>query len=381
MTKTDGSSTVSYVLGVGDRLATWTGGSYSYNAAGCVTHIVRGSDTLDLAWNGQYQLVSVFTNGAFAESYTYDALGRRVSTTTLEDTVRHVYDGVQCIADIDGNGEVVASYTWGAGIDNLLAIHIGGATYYPLTDVQGTVWGYADANNNIVACFSYDAWGNILSSASSIPALATNRYRFQCREWSAATGLVNFRARWYDSVTGRWLSKDPIGINGGLNLYAFCGNDPVGYIDKFGSCRKKGDAEKEKDIIRSLRGTSDTGLLYDILIAFNMHSGGGPMDYSAKPNPKHWQFSDGEALKPNQFGNYMAGYDAGYSSNAPLLYMGTRIGGMVYGANGSSEGWTDSGSVSDINRGFSDGVVDKAIDDALNDPFVQTINSVLDLFF
>ena len=157
-----------------------------------------------------------------------DALGRRVSTTTREGTIRqHVYDGVQCVADIDGNGDVVASYTWGAGIDNLLAIRTGGATYYPLTDVQGTIWGYVDSSNSIVARFEYDAWGNILSATSSVPALATNRYRFQCREWSSATGLVNFRARWYDPVTGRWLSKDPIGLNGGLNLYAFCEGDPV----------------------------------------------------------------------------------------------------------------------------------------------------------
>jgi len=92
----------------------------------------------------------------------------------------------------------------------------------------------------IVARFEYDAWGNILSATSSVPALAVNRYRFQCREWSSATGLVNFRARWYDPVTGRWLSKDPIGLNGGLNLYAFCGNDPINYCDFEGlECDKK----------------------------------------------------------------------------------------------------------------------------------------------
>ena len=157
-----------------------------------------------------------------------------VSTTTREGTIRHVYDGVQCIADLDAEGEVIVSYTWGAGIDNLLAIRTGGATYYTLTDVQGTVWGYVEADNSIVARFEYDAWGNILSSTSSVPALARNRYRFQCREWSAATGLVNFRARWYDPITGRWLSKDPIGLSGGLNLYAFCGNDPVNYADSSG---------------------------------------------------------------------------------------------------------------------------------------------------
>ena len=162
------------------------------------------------------------------------ALGRRVSTTTLEGTIRHVYDGVQCIADVDADGDVVVSYTWGAGIDNLLATRIGGETYYPLTDIQGTVWGYVDSATNIVARFEYDAWGNILSAISSVSALARNRYRFQCREWSAATGLINFRARWYDPATGRWLSKDPIGLSGGLNLYAFCGDDLMNYRDPFG---------------------------------------------------------------------------------------------------------------------------------------------------
>ncbi len=50
----------------------------------------NGKPTLDLEWNGQYQLVSVSTNGVFAEGYAYDALGRRVSTTTAEGTTRHV---------------------------------------------------------------------------------------------------------------------------------------------------------------------------------------------------------------------------------------------------------------------------------------------------
>ena len=55
------------------------------------------------------------------------------------------------------------------------------------------------------------------------------------REWSAATGLINFRMRWYDAKTGRWLSKDPIGLSGGLNLYAFCGGDSVNYRDPDGN--------------------------------------------------------------------------------------------------------------------------------------------------
>ena len=98
------------------------GFAYTYDAAGNVTRIVRdGRPTLDLTWNGQYQLVSVSTNGVFAEGYASDALGRRASTTTWEGTVRHVYDdNWQVIADLDSNGNVLRSY------------------------VQGTVWGLAD---------------------------------------------------------------------------------------------------------------------------------------------------------------------------------------------------------------------------------------------
>jgi RHS repeat-associated protein len=235
MTRTENGATVTYTLGVGDRLASWNGGAYTHDIAGNVTRIERtGRPTLDLTWNSQYQLVSVSTNGVFAESYAYDALGRRVSTTTLEGTTRHVYDdNWQVVADLDEQDNVIASYTWGDGIDNLLAVSVGGATYHPLTDIQGTVWGYVDSKNNVVARWQYDAWGNVVDEeiAPNVAALASIRYRFQGREWSAATGLVNFRMRWYDPETGRWLSKDPIGLNGGLNLYVFCDADALNYVD------------------------------------------------------------------------------------------------------------------------------------------------------
>ena len=195
------------------------------------------TDTWDLAWNGQYQLVAVATNGVFAESYSYDALGRRVSTTNAEGTERHVYDeSWQVIADVDESGSVVRAYEWGEGTDQLLAVRIGSRTYTALTDIQGTVWGYADAGGSVVARWTYDAWGNVLLEeiAEGAEGLRAVRYRFQGRERSAATGLANFRMRWYDPATGRWLSKDPIGLGGGLNLYAFCGGDAINLVDPIG---------------------------------------------------------------------------------------------------------------------------------------------------
>ena len=86
----------------------------------------------------------------------------------------------------------------------------------------------------VVARWRYDAWGNVVDEAVAVPVLASLRYRFQGREWSAATGLVNFRMRWYDPETGRWLSKDPIGLSGGMNQYEFCVNNPLNMNDVYG---------------------------------------------------------------------------------------------------------------------------------------------------
>ena len=183
------------------------------------------------------------------ESYAYDALGRRVATTTANGTERHVYDdNWQVIADLDANGNVLRSYVWDAGIDRLLAVKIGSRTYTAHTDVQGTVWAFSDEQGNVAALFGYDAWGNVLSRtyAPGAEALAGVRYGFQGREHSRLTGFIHFRMRWYDPVTGRWLSKDRIRLLGGMNLYAFCGENPLNVRDSLGLCKNSSD-DKDSD--------------------------------------------------------------------------------------------------------------------------------------
>ena len=190
------------------------------------------------------------SNFQFQISPANDPLGRLASTTTAGTTIRHVYDGAHCVADTDATGTLLRSYTWGPGIDNLLAVtcHDGGVatTYYALTDIQGTVHGFADASGELFETYAYDAWGNVLAvrDGNGLPipnqqSQIQNRFLFQGREYSWATGLYNFRLRWYDPATGRWISKDPIGISGGLNLYAFCGDDPVNCVDPFGLCKEE----------------------------------------------------------------------------------------------------------------------------------------------
>ena len=59
-------------------------------------------------------------------------------------------------------------------------------------------------------------------------------FGFQAGLYDPDTGLVEFGCRWYDAETGRWISKDPIGLEGGWNVYAFCDNDPVNRTDPTG---------------------------------------------------------------------------------------------------------------------------------------------------
>ena len=255
---TQGSTTNAYTLGTGNRLASWGANGefgYAYDAAGCVTQRVTGARSLGLEWDAQYRLKAVRENGAAVETYGYDALGRRAWTASGSVTNYYAYDGAQVIADLDANGQVIRSYIHAPGIDRLLAIVVHGTVptkYACLTDHLGTVHALADETGNIVESYEYDAWGNVLTVRDGAGNPLTesalgNRFLFQGREYSWSTGLYNFRARWYDPETGRWLSNDPIGISGGLNQYVFCANNPVMFDDPFGLSAKGGGEPVEKD--------------------------------------------------------------------------------------------------------------------------------------
>jgi len=222
-----------------------TNATYGHNSAGCITNITyTGANygwTNDIAWNQQYQVTSFTTNGTTAETFAYDALGRRVKRVADGVTNWFVHDGIHPVAEVDDNGNLQKSYTWGPGIDNLLAYtdHTTTNTYYMITDHLGTVHAVANSSGSVVESYRYDAFGRVLGvydgNDSPIEESAIgNNYLWQGRHYSWKTGLYYFRARWYDAVTGRWLSKDPIGIAGGLNQYVFAENNPVNMRDPLG---------------------------------------------------------------------------------------------------------------------------------------------------
>ena len=89
---------------------------------------------------------------------------------------------------------------------------------------------------NPVVNYEYDAWGNHTVSGSNTTLGNLNPFRYRGYYFDKETGLYYLKTRYYDSEVGRFISQDSIAyaepqtVNG-LNLYAYCGNNPVMYVD------------------------------------------------------------------------------------------------------------------------------------------------------
>ncbi len=239
------------------RPAAVTNAVYGYTAAGCVSNAVFTgtggfSRTLSIDWDDLYRptsfAVSATAGGetaAHALSVVYDGLGRILSLDEDGDPFTRLHNGDMPFADFDSTGGLRRVWLAAPGIDRWLgfvdcANPAAPALYTYCTDAQGSVLAVTDAAGNVVETYDYDAWGRLLAirDAAGCPLARSavgNRIFWQGREYFPDLGLYHFRARWYDPVTGRFLSKDPLGIAAGLNLYAFCGGDPVNHLDPYGT--------------------------------------------------------------------------------------------------------------------------------------------------
>ncbi len=110
----------------------------------------------------------------------------------------------------------------------------------PVCDQVGTIHALVAAVTNgvtlatpaVVAAYEYTPFGELLSADG--PYAASCPFGFQSKYRDAETGLWYYGHRFFDSKSGKWLTADPIQEAGGLNMTAFCGNDPVNAVDPLG---------------------------------------------------------------------------------------------------------------------------------------------------
>jgi RHS repeat-associated protein len=133
---------------------------------------------------------------------------------------------------VDGAGAPIREYAFYPGVDEPHSLRRGsdGAVFYYAQEVPGDVVGLISGGNALVNAYEYRPFGSLEWQSETTP----NPLRFQAREIDPTAGLYYFRNRWYDPELARFISEDPIGLEGGINPYAFAGNNPANFTDPFG---------------------------------------------------------------------------------------------------------------------------------------------------
>ncbi|MDE3073837.1 MAG: IPT/TIG domain-containing protein [Chloroflexota bacterium] len=220
----------SYTVNNSNQLTSTSAATFTYDNDGNTTSKADTSGTTTYAWDFENRLVQVLPAGGTLVTFKYDPFGRRIQKASSAGTVIFVYDGANIVEELNGGGAVTAQYAQGSGIDEPLAANLGGTLAYYEADGLGSITSLTDNAGSAVAAYTRDAFGKSLSTADTLG----NRFRYTGREWEEETGLYYYRARYYDSTVGRFVSEDPIRFGGGRNFYTYVKNTSPNITDPLG---------------------------------------------------------------------------------------------------------------------------------------------------
>ena len=247
-----------------DRLASFGGKAITYDANGCV----KTYDGWTYTWTKGKLTKRVRGTrllGIDTYTYTYDAYGRRTSknysfmkgTQALaaymtSSSTNYTYDAsgrlireqyTEIFNDLSSNSREIIYLYDESGVIGVMYSYNGStsAAYFYRRNLQGDVTAIYNREGNRVGEYAYDAWGNctILYGASN-DLVNNNPIRYRGYYFDSETGCYYLSARYYNPQWRRFISPDstdyldPESANG-LNLYAYCNNDPVNYADPSGN--------------------------------------------------------------------------------------------------------------------------------------------------
>ncbi len=193
----------------------------TYDADGNLTSNGNGQT---YAWDAENRLVITYTGGA-TSNFTYDALGERAKIVESSGSTKQLIwaDG-QMVEQRDSTGTNVTARFYPEGEQ------ISGTKYYYTFDHLGSIRELTTSTGAIAAQYDYDPYGRVTLVQGT--NLSDFQYAGYYEHAPSSLNLTLFRA--YDSNTARWLSRDPLGEDGGINLYGYALNSPVNAIDPLG---------------------------------------------------------------------------------------------------------------------------------------------------
>ena len=223
-----------------------TPGTYSYQTGtNKLTHIAgtppidygydaNGNITTENTWTYVYdlsnQLIRVLQGGNQVAEYTFNGAGQRIKKVTQTETRIFHYDLLgHIIAETNQTGQMLAEYVY-LGDQLLAMIKPGETAYYYHNDHLGTPQVLTDGAGSLAWKAVYTPFGEAVVSIFTVE----NPFRFPGQYYDQETGLHYNYFRYYNPPIGRYLTPDPIGLLGGINLFLYASSNPIILTDKNG---------------------------------------------------------------------------------------------------------------------------------------------------
>lgn len=209
----------------GQRLQSDGTYSYVYDANGNLFTKTGAEGTYTFTWDGDNRLRGI-SGAGLTSTYSYDSFGRRITSNVNGANTSFLNEGENLISS---RGASQADFVFGPAIDEPLIMYRSAVAYQYDIDGLGSANLINDTTGTIQNKYVLDAWGITRSQTAPI----MNPFTYTARE-TAEVGLMYYRARYYSQTIGRFVSEDPLGFKGGMNLYIYGGNYPIGWRDPLG---------------------------------------------------------------------------------------------------------------------------------------------------
>lgn len=230
---------------------------FSYDRQGGIIEEKNAAGIRLFSYNSRHQQTRVETETGSVQENRYDAEGLRFELLENGRRTSFVYHNGELLQE-EGREEQGTSYHLGAGME---AFRRGQELSYYHRDEQLSTVFVTDGQGEIRNSYQYDAFGIPLETTEQL----NNRIRYTGQQYDDVTGQYYLRARYYNPVAGRFMQED-VYQGDGLNLYAYCGNNPVVYDDPSGykrkACPPQGKISESVDESGSKTDVT-TGLGYD----------------------------------------------------------------------------------------------------------------------
>ena len=195
-----------------------------------------------MTWAKGRQLASLSGNGK-SMSFKYDNAGIRTSKTVNGVETKYTYLGGTLVSQKTGDEVINFAYSAGGAP---YGFSYNGQSYFYLLNLQGDIIGIYDGSGNVVVKYTYDSWGKVISVTGSLADTVgvKNPLRYRGYYYDVETKLYYLQSRYYDPETCRFINADSLLVAGddyiqGVNMFAYCQNNPVMYSDPSGKAHEE----------------------------------------------------------------------------------------------------------------------------------------------